>query len=158
MFYYCINLKKHMLCLHMPYFLNYLIVLCSAGCVSTEVMVRDLSNQPDRSADYSSYDDKSRIESADYSSYDDKSRIESVVTVSYDDKSRIQRVKILTILICRFTFISVISIHITHLPIKYGIMCKLITLICNFILTSLTCVSIFLLKNINGYKSSIFFS
>ena len=56
-------------------------------------MVRDLSNQPDRLADYSSYDDKSRIE--------------SVVTVSYDDKSRIQRVKILTILICRFTFISV---------------------------------------------------
>ena len=71
------------------------------------LMVRDLSNQPDRSADYSSYDDKSRIESADYSSYDDKSRIESVVTVSYDNKSRIQRVKILTILICRFTFISV---------------------------------------------------
>ena len=30
--------------------------------------------------------------------------------------------------------------------------------ICNFILTSLTCVSIFLLKNINGYKSSFFFS
>ena len=35
-------------------------------------MVRELSNQPDRSADYSSYDDKSRIESA--------------VTVSYDDQ------------------------------------------------------------------------
>ena len=37
-------------------------------------MVHDLSN---RSADYSSYDDKTRIESADNSSYDDKSRIES---------------------------------------------------------------------------------
>ena len=49
------------------------------------VMVHDLSNQPDRSADYSSYDDKSRIESADYSSYDDKSRIELAVTVSYYD-------------------------------------------------------------------------
>ena len=53
-------------------------------------MVRDLSNQPDRSADYSSYDDKSRIESAVTVSYDDKSRIESAVTVSYDDKSRIE--------------------------------------------------------------------
>ena len=40
-------------------------------------MVQDLSNQPERSADYSSYDDKTRLESADNSSYDDKSRIES---------------------------------------------------------------------------------
>merc|ERR1712240_367734 len=51
------------------------------------IMVHDLSN---RSADYSSYDDKTRIESADNSSYDDKLNIESAVTVSYDDKSRIE--------------------------------------------------------------------
>ena len=50
-------------------------------------MVHDLSNQ---SADYSSYDDKTRIESADNSSYDDKLRIESAVIVSYDDKSKIK--------------------------------------------------------------------
>ena len=56
------------------------------------VMVRDLSNQPDRSADYSSYDDKSRIESADNSSYDDKLRIESAVTVSHDDNLRSETV------------------------------------------------------------------
>ena len=49
------------------------------------IMVHDLSDQ---SADYSSYDDKTRIESADNSSYDDKLRIESAVIVSYDDKSR----------------------------------------------------------------------
>ena len=41
------------------------------------VMVHDVSNQPERSADYSSYDDKMRLESADNSSYDDKSRIKS---------------------------------------------------------------------------------
>merc|ERR1712240_73192 len=39
------------------------------------IMVHDLSN---RSADYSSYDDKLRSESAVTNSYDDKSRIETV--------------------------------------------------------------------------------
>ena len=51
------------------------------------VMIHDLSN---RSADYSSYDDKTRLESADNSSYDNKSSIKSAVTVSYDNKSRIK--------------------------------------------------------------------
>ena len=53
-------------------------------------MVHDLSN---RLADYSSYDDKTRIESADNSLYDDKLRSESAVTISYDDKSRIETVE-----------------------------------------------------------------
>ena len=54
------------------------------------VIVQDLSNQLDRSADYSSYDDKMRLDSADNSTYDDKSSIESAVTVSHNDNLRIE--------------------------------------------------------------------
>ena len=56
-------------------------------------MVRDLSNQPDRLADYSSYDDKSRIESADTGSYDDKSRIESAEELEEINTIEKQKVK-----------------------------------------------------------------
>ena len=57
------------------------------------VMVRNLSNQLDRSADYSSYDDKSRIESADTGSYDDKSRIESAEELEEINTIEKQKVK-----------------------------------------------------------------
>merc|ERR1711955_195518 len=42
---------------------------------------------------YSSYDDKMRLESVDKSTYDDKSNIESAVTVSHEDNLRIETVK-----------------------------------------------------------------
>merc|ERR1712240_441258 len=57
------------------------------------IMVRNLSNQPDRSADYSSHDDNSRIELADYSPYDDKSRIESAEELEEINTIEKQKVK-----------------------------------------------------------------
>merc|ERR1711867_19810 len=43
--------------------------------------------------DYSSYDDKTRLEAADNSTYDDKLSIESAVTVSHNDNLRIETVE-----------------------------------------------------------------
>ena len=56
-------------------------------------MVQDLPNQPDPSADHSSYDDKTGLESVNNSTYVDKSSIESVETVSDDDESRLKTIR-----------------------------------------------------------------
>ena len=42
---------------------------------------------------YTSYDDKMRLESADKSTYVDKSNIELAVTVSYEDSLRVETAK-----------------------------------------------------------------
>ena len=56
-------------------------------------IIQDLPNQPDPSADHSSYDDKTGLESVNNSTYVDKSSIESVETVSDDDESRLKTIR-----------------------------------------------------------------
>merc|ERR1711989_303511 len=56
-------------------------------------IIQDLPNQPDRSADHSSYDDKTGLESvetADKSTYDNN---ESVETASDNDESRSKTIR-----------------------------------------------------------------
>ena len=62
--------------------------------IENEVGVKIQVNRPHVPIpNYSSYDDKMRLESADKSTYDDKSNIESAVTVSHEDNLRIETVK-----------------------------------------------------------------
>ena len=62
--------------------------------IENEVGVIIQVNRPHVSIpDYSSYDNKTRLESADNSTYDDKSSIESAVTVPHNDNLRIETVE-----------------------------------------------------------------